>query len=252
MNLCLSYPRPFSTFLRGVLLWLTLSCAAFAQTTATIAGKPSTSTTTPNGRAFQPGLWLAEQYKKVEEMKGACDLIFLGDSITFNWSGTGGGLWKKYYASRRGLIYGIPGDNIQGLLFRLDHAGLSAINPKVAVVLIGTNNGGPAVETAAGIKAVIEKIQAVFPGVKIILLDILPTARRTEHITAANEVIRTFADNVNVFRLNLHERMIRDGDTWKGLGPDKLHLSAEGYQIWAEMMEPLLIKLMGPVPATAR
>jgi lysophospholipase L1-like esterase len=35
------------------------------------------------------------------------------------------------------------------------------------------------------------------------------------------------------------------GDNWLGLGPDKLHPTDVGYQIWADTMEPLLVKLLG-------
>ena len=38
-----------------------------------------------------------------------------------------------------------------------------------------------------------------------------------------------------------------DGKTvasWKGLGDDRLHPNATGYQIWADAMEPLLTKLL--------
>jgi len=219
---------------------------ALAQSPTPPSAETPIPTTVANGTRYQPGLWVAAQQKKVEELKGACDLIFIGDSITAAWDG---GLWRKLYAPRRALNYGIPGDNIQGALFRLNYEGLKAIHPKVAVILIGTNNGGPAPETAAGILALINKTKALFPGVKIVLMDILPTARRTEHITATNELLRDYADNQTVFRLNLAERMTPEGDSWKGLGPDKLHLTAEGYQIWAEMLEPLLVQFIGPPPA---
>jgi lysophospholipase L1-like esterase len=35
------------------------------------------------------------------------------------------------------------------------------------------------------------------------------------------------------------------GDSWLGLGPDKLHPTDAGYQIWADTMEPLLTRLLG-------
>lgn len=198
-------------------------------------------TTVPNGNRYSAGLWWAKQRSEVDAMRGACDLIFIGDSITYAWDWH---LWRQYYKPRRTLNFGIPGDTVQNVLYRLDYEGLKTLQPKVAVILLGTNNGGPASETAQGILAVIEKTQGLFPEVKIILMDILPTARRTEHITATNKIIRGFADNKSVFRLNLAERMRPEGDSWKGLKADKLHLSPEGYAIWAETMEPLLKKLL--------
>jgi lysophospholipase L1-like esterase len=34
------------------------------------------------------------------------------------------------------------------------------------------------------------------------------------------------------------------GTTWKGLGRDRLHLTGDGYELWASEMEPLLTKLL--------
>jgi lysophospholipase L1-like esterase len=38
------------------------------------------------------------------------------------------------------------------------------------------------------------------------------------------------------------------GNSWKGLGPDRLHLTPEGYALWASEMEPLLSKLIADTP----
>lgn len=212
-----------------------------SEQSADVASVQPVATTVPSSSRYEAGLWLAEQQAKVDTMADGCDLIFIGDSITYAWDSR---LWRQYYEPRRALNFGLPGDTIQNVLHRLDYGGLKTLKPKVAVILIGTNNGGPATETAQGILAVIEKTQELFTGVKIILMDILPTARRTEHITATNEIICGFVDNKSVFRLNLAERMKPEGDSWKGLEADKLHLSSEGYAIWAEMMEPLLETLL--------
>lgn len=231
---------------KGAVFLSCISLSLNARAQPTEATAPATpAITEPNGSRYKPGLWVAAQQQKAEAMKGACDLIFIGDSITFAWDG---GLWKKHLAPRRALNFGIPGDNVQNVLFRLDYPGLKALQPKVAVILIGTNNGGPAAETAAGILAVVNKTRALFPSAKIILMDLLPTARRTALVTAVNELIQAYVDNETVFRLNLGERMIRSGDSWVGLGPDKLHLSSAGYAIWDEMLAPLLIKFIGPLP----
>ena len=59
-------------------------------------------------------------------------------------------------------------------------------------------------------------------------------------------------DEKTVFRLNLGEQMVKEGDTWKGLGKDRLHLTEEGYLIWAEAMEPLLARLLGETKTGAK
>ena len=181
---------------------------------------------------------------RIAKLKGQCDVIFIGDSITQAWNGA---IWGKYYTARHALNYGVAGNATQNVLFRLNCEELKPLKPKVAVILIGTNNTGrhsPA-EIAAGVHAVIDKTLSLFPGCKIILLDILPTARKTQTVEEANKLIAKLSDEKTVFRLNLGEQMVKEGDSWKGLGKDRLHLTEEGYLIWAEAMEPLLARLLG-------
>jgi lysophospholipase L1-like esterase len=36
------------------------------------------------------------------------------------------------------------------------------------------------------------------------------------------------------------------GDNWLGLGKDHLHLTEQGYAIWADHLDPLLDRLLAP------
>jgi lysophospholipase L1-like esterase len=122
---------------------------------------------------------------------------------------------------------------------------VASFRPKVAVLLIGTNNTRDTPgDIAAGVKAVLAKTQQTFPGVKTILMSILPNARASEKMAAVNAITRTFADDRTVFYLDLAAKMPPEGDSWKGLGPDKLHLTVEGYELWAAELDPLLEKLL--------
>jgi lysophospholipase L1-like esterase len=120
------------------------------------------------------------------------------------------------------------------------------LRPKVAILLIGTNNFDDSPpDIAAGVKAVLERTRALYPGIKIILLSILPNARATDKMAEANEIIKTFGDNKSVFFLDLASKMPRIGDNWKGLGPDHLHPDPSGYEFMASEIEPLLKPLLG-------
>ncbi len=213
-----------------------------SSTTTTQSPPVAQLSTQPDGTRYK-GDSYAVMGKRIAKLNGQCDVIFIGDSITQGWKGA---VWAKYYAGRHALNYGVAGDTTQNVLFRLNCDGLKTLKPKVAVILIGTNNTGhySPFEIAAGVKAVIDKALSLFPASKIILLDILPTARKTQTVVEANELIAKLSDEKTVFRLNLGEKMIQEGDSWKGLGKDRLHLTEEGYLIWAETMEPLLARLL--------
>jgi len=195
---------------------------------------------------------------QVAAMKGKpCDIIFIGDSITQNflgrptpgWGSVGGAIWDKYYANRRVLNFGVGADATQHVLWRFDHMDIKDFKPKVAVILIGTNNNRNSPEDiAAGVKAVVEKTEQTFSGVKIILVSILPNARATDKMAAANKLIQPLGDDKTVFYFDLASKMTPVGDSWRGLGPDRLHLLPEGYELWASEMKPLLTKLIADNP----
>lgn len=186
------------------------------------------------------------------------DILFVGDSITEGWTSTGWGgelrgaaVWDKVYGSRNALNFGVGADRTEDVLYRLDTMDVHDLAPKVTVLLIGTNNTrDTSPDIAAGVRAVIDKLEALYPKTKIILVSILPNARATHLMNETNTTLRAFADDRTVFYFDLAAQMPPVGDNWKGLGPDKLHLNQPGYQLWADAMEPLLTRLLtsGPAP----
>ena len=61
-----------------------------------------------------------------------------------------------------------------------------------------------------------------------------------EKMAAANQLIAPLATSKTVFYLDLARKLTPDGDNWKGLSRDKLHLTAEGDEMWAAELESLL------------
>lgn len=180
------------------------------------------------------------------------DIIFIGDSITQGWLGKGKDVWEANFATRNALDFGIGGDQTQHVLWRMDNYPIQRLHPKVAVVLIGTNNWhNTASEIASGVKAVLTKTQTMYPGIKIILVSIMPNRRANDLMMAADGILRTFADDKTVYYLDLVPLMTPVGDNWKGLGPDHLHPDASGYQLWTDAMLPLLNKLLPPAQPAA-
>ena len=106
------------------------------------------------------GNWMKRHESFNERVKqGNVDLIFIGDSITQGWEGAGKDVWQQYYAKRNAVNLGIGGDRTQHVLWRLDHGNIDGINPKLAVLMIGTNNSGSntSEQIADGIKAIVAR-----------------------------------------------------------------------------------------------
>jgi lysophospholipase L1-like esterase len=218
--------------------------------------EPLDTTSPDNTRYLHDPALLTECNARLAAIgEGPCDIIFIGASIISRWPTIGKDSWDKSYAPRHALDFGVDGDKTQNVLWRLNNMSIQSLKPKVAVVLIGSNNtmNSPH-EIADGIKAVLANTEEAFSGVKIILVSLLPNERANDKMMQVNSLVRGYADNEHVYFLNLVPLMPEISGTgpdgqprtnWKGLGPDRLHPDATGYQIWADAMEPLLTKLLG-------
>ena len=188
-------------------------------------------------------------------------VLFIGDSITQGWEGEGKKVWTNYYAARKTVNLGIGGDRTQHVLWRLDHAPLDIVKPKAAVVMIGTNNSNAEDNTpdqiVEGIRAIVRRLRDRLPQTRILLLAIFP---RSENFTPqrgklcqVNQVLQKLDDGQQVFFLDIGHRFLDDdGLLPADLMPDYLHLTARGYQIWAESIERKLSELLGDRPVSAQ
>ena len=212
-------------------------------------GEAKPATVIPSNRNYEAHLSYQVYFDDYITLKRGhpADLIFIGDSITEQWRwGAGWPVWKQRFENRA-LDFGLGSDKTQDAIWRLENIDLSAWSPKVAVLLIGTNNFNDTPENIAlGVKAVIAATQRKFSGIKIIVLSILPNARATEKMALANQLIAPLADNKSVFYLDLASHFVKEESNWKGLSPrDRLHLTEEGYTMWADALEPLVARLLG-------
>ena len=67
-------------------------------------------------------------------------IVFLGDSITEGWRGPGRRVWDRELAPLSSANLGIGGDGVGHLRWRALNGALDGVSPKVAVILIGTND----------------------------------------------------------------------------------------------------------------
>ena len=185
------------------------------------------------------------------------DLLMVGDSIVFRWARTGKKVWDEYYLKRNACNIGSSGDKTQHMLWHFQHGGLQGLqarNPKLVLVMIGTNNRGKpqnkGTDTAYGILAILKEIRIQLPQSKILLMAIFPRGwtptdsgrMRNEQI---NKIIRTYADNKIVHWLDIgHIFLDENGRLIKELMPDGLHPSEKGFRAWAQAMEPTIKKLL--------
>jgi beta-glucosidase len=201
--------------------------------------------------------WMPRHQEKVAGLKKQerIDLLMVGDSITHGWENKGKAVWKEFYEKRNAYNIGFSGDRTEQVIWRLQNGGVDGIAPKLAVLMIGTNNAGhrkdPPEQTAAGIKAILDEMGKRLPGTKVLVLAIFPRGKDANDALrklndATNAIIKTYADGRRVFYLDINATFLKpDGTLPKEIMPDLLHPNAKGYRMWAEAMEPMVKKLMG-------
>ncbi len=225
--------------------------SALAQDTKTAEVKKKTeSATDPAPRS---GNWMARHEEHLKRVKnGQAELIFIGDSITQGWEGNGKDVWERYYGARKAVNLGIGGDRTQHVLWRLDHDEVKGISPKVAVVMIGTNNlstNSPD-EIAQGVTAIVKSLHEKLPTTKVLLLAVFPRGQEAKNaardrIKSINSQISKLDDGKTVFYLDIASTFLSpDGSLAKEIMPDFLHLSSKGYRLEADAIEPTLWKLL--------
>jgi N-acetylglucosamine-6-sulfatase len=198
--------------------------------------------------------WRDRDREKNNRLKeGNIDLAFIGDSITQGWEGNGKQVWESYYGARKAVNLGFGGDRTEHVIWRLAKGAWNQIQPKVAVLMIGTNNTGHKMQdpsqTAAGIERILNILKERSPKTKVLLLGVFPRGKaphdRGRVINQGiNQIIRRLADNDRVHYMDLGDHFLQsDGDLPASIMPDALHLNEDGYRIWAEAMEPKLKEL---------
>ena len=195
--------------------------------------------------------WMKRHQSMNKNAKKPHDLLFIGDSITQGWEGSGKGTWEKYYGNRKALNLGISGDRTEHVIWRLDNGNLrNQKKAKAAVVMIGTNNTGHIMqdptEVRDGVERIVSTLRARCPQAKILLLGVFPRgvkpddAKRKNNLEI-NKFISELHNGERIHYLDISDKFLTaEGILTKQVMPDALHPRQKGYEIWAEAIEPKL------------
>ncbi len=209
---------------------------------------------------------IAHEQLLAKAKQGRIDVYFEGDSITRRWGASDYPEllenWKKNFFGWNAADFGWGADRIENILWRLENGELDDVNPKVIVLLAGTNNVGSRVppegiDSAAenvtkGLEAVVRAMQSKAPKAVIILTGIFP---RNDNIAVMPEINRINAnlarmeDGRKIRYLNINNKLAdHDGNLYDGMlnDHDKLHPLLKGYQVWADALKPVFTKILGP------
>ncbi|HEV2700447.1 MAG TPA: GDSL-type esterase/lipase family protein [Steroidobacteraceae bacterium] len=247
----------------SLLMSLAAACAA-----AQAAEAPADQ---PLPRSDANSLKAHEQFM-AKRTEGKIDLYFLGDSITRRWGTSDAAYadllsnWNKNFKGWNAADFGWGADKTQNILWRLQQGELDGVNPKVIVLMAGTNNIGNqsprgdaksrAAETVRGVAAIVKQLRERAPHASIILMGITPRNDNIDVMPIVNIAdigLEQLADGKKIRYLNINRQLADErGVLYPGMTKDGLHPTAKGYQVWADALTPILRKLLGPKSAHDR
>jgi lysophospholipase L1-like esterase len=197
--------------------------------------------------------------------KGGIDIYFEGDSITRRWGATDYPAllanWNQNFFGWNAADFGWGADTIQNILWRLENGELDGVNPKIVVLLAGTNNVGNAVpaggdeakvaDITRGLQAVLRIIETKAPGAVIVVTGIFPRNDNMAVMPTIDKIdanLSKLTDGKKIRYLNVNSKLAdRDGKLFEGMmNADKLHPAIPGYQVWADALKPIFNELLGP------
>ncbi|MCX7008957.1 MAG: GDSL-type esterase/lipase family protein [Kiritimatiellaeota bacterium] len=211
-------------------------------------------TVVPTMRADKPG-WLERHKRMVATLaKDKPDFVIMGDSITKAWEMEGKAAWAKYIAPLKAAPFGIAGDGVEHLLWRVENSGIGKdFQPKLVAILIGVNNlfNADAPEIAAGTKLLIAEIQQRSPSTKILLLGIFPVGEKPDDarrpmIKDVNALYGKLADQRRIFYMDIGDSFLDpNGSISKNTLFDFVHCTPKAYDIYAGKLSSKAKELMG-------
>ena len=189
----------------------------------------------------------AHYNKRVDqfEQEGGIDstsIVMLGNSLTENAKDWAQRIGTKKHVVNRGII----GDNTTGMTERLCQ--ITPHHPRAIFLMAGINDmagGTSSTEVASRVIALIEQIRQQSPETVLFVQSILPINEsngrwktltdRTDDIPYANMLIRAYCQSNDIMYVDIFSRMTRgrSNELRIDLTSDGLHLTEQGYKIWA-------------------
>ncbi|MCF6357796.1 MAG: GDSL-type esterase/lipase family protein [Draconibacterium sp.] len=204
--------------------------------------------------------WWKERHEMIaEKNKSNPQLILLGNSILNSLDKSSEEvIWEKYLNKYNTVNMGFSGDRTENLNWRLQNGEINGISPKVALLLIGTNNTDgnhylnvtQPEELAGGIWEICKIVREKLPDTEILLLGIFPYGYKPNYRDninkATNKIIAKFPrEDSHIHYRNIGSIFVDDNNkVKKSLMPDYLHPNTEGYLLMFKAIEKDIEKLM--------
>jgi lysophospholipase L1-like esterase len=171
------------------------------------------------------------------------DIVMLGNSITH------GVKWNELLGREKVIERGIPSDNLDGFISRLDY--VTRLKPKVCFIMGGINdiyNWTPVERIFQNYVFIVKSLRA--KNIKVVIQSTLfvaamyqSSADRNMQVENLNKMLADYAKKNNIEFIDLNAKLSSNRNLKNEYTRDGLHLNAKGYRIWGREVESVLIKM---------
>lgn len=177
----------------------------------------------------------------LEKLNIQADIVFFGNSITC------GSSFHDYFPDKKIINLGYPGDNIKGMLYRIDM--LKAVKPHKCFIMAGINDSWrPKEEIITQYRDLIIQLKYEMPKVQFYIESILPVnSCRFENycnntkIAEINIELARIATEFDCPYIDLYTLYIDEfSELPMSLSPDGVHLFHDSYDRWADIIRPYI------------
>jgi len=203
--------------------------------------------------------WKDRHEEKTEPREAGPQLVLVGNSIfhTLDYA-KGVEVWNRYLNHFHTVNLGFSGDRTENVIWRLENGEIDQINPKLILLLIGTNNTDGnhflAITEPKALQDAIWKITRIIrkklPETKILILGIFPYGYKANYRDnlnkETNKYLATFpSKDKQIFYRDIGNIFLdENGKIDKGLMPDYLHPNVNGHLLMFKTLAPDIEKLM--------
>jgi Lysophospholipase L1 and related esterases len=171
------------------------------------------------------------------------DIVMLGNSITH------GVKWNELLGREKVIERGIPSDNLEGFISRLDY--IYKLKPKVCFIMGGINdiyNWQPIEKIYTNYTRIIKELKA--HNIKVVIQSTLfvaskyqSSADRNIQVENLNKLLSDYAKKNGIEFIDLNSKLSKNKFLQNDVTLDGLHLNAKGFRIWGREVESILSKL---------
>ena len=161
------------------------------------------------------------------------NILLLGDSLIEYFD------WQTQFPEHNCINQGMAGESAEGLLARLKNTTYKYPEADMIFIMTGINNVAMGdIELSDLYRTILEKISSAYAGARIVINTLLPTTVdfiSNDTIIDINSSLRILSKETGAEFLDIYSLFVdRKGNPIREyLLDDGVHLSAEGYAVWA-------------------